>query len=415
MSAVVVLCGSLLGWSVEPPPQERVAALVQQLASPQQSERAAAAQALEELGPAALPLLPASDAVDDAAVRDALSKLRKVLEKQLALDSAQAARVTLSGEKPLVEVLQELAAQTYNRLEWADDAPTSPFSATWVRTPFWTAVSDLCRATDRQPKWNSRRGWLLAVPQPHERELASAVSGPFRVAVRDLAWKPLPGKQEKLLRIGVAVQAEPRLRPVFLAIRPGDWSAQIGDTPLSAWNQSAQYELPFAGEDREVPWILDLVAPADVAMDAAIALQGKCLVHVAAGTEPFAFEASKWERGDTIRRGNVTVRFRAAQLVAGHDDTQDLFVRMTLSYAAGGPAFESHRIGMFHRAAKLLKADGTSVPFGDYNVLAEADGGIALEFRFARLAGEPGDYRFVFEAPTLLLDVPVEVKLKVEG
>lgn len=413
VSAVVVLCGSLVGWSAELPSREQVSALVEQLASPLQTERAAAAQALEKLGPAVLPLLPASDAVADPAVRDALSKLRTVLEKQLALDSAQAACVTLSGEKSLAEVLQELVAQTHNHLAWADEAPTSLFSATWFRTPFWTAVSDLCRATNRQPQWDSRRGWLLAVPQPHERELASAVSGPFRVAVRDLAWRPLPGKPEKLLRIGMAVQAEPRLQPVFVAIRPGDWSAHIGDTPLSAWNKSAHYELPFAGDNREVPWILDLVAPANVAMDAEIALQGKCLVHVAAGTEPFVFQASKWERGDTIRRGGVTVRLRSAQLMASNGDTHDLLVRMTLSYAAGGPAFESHRIGMFHRAAKLLKADGTSVPFGDYQVLAEADGAIALEYRFVHLAADVANDAFVFEAPTLLLDVPVEAMLNV--
>jgi hypothetical protein len=345
-------------------------------------------------------------------VRDALARLRKALEKRLALESTQAARITVTGHKSVGELLTAMEAQSTNRIALAADvAPPEGLAVDWRGVPFWNSVDAIGRARGWQPRWSTLNNrWELAPVKESERDLASVVSGPFRVAVRIVTWKTLPDSTQRLLRASLVVQAESRLRPLFLAVSPGDWSGRMGATQLSAWNPTAEYELSFGDHGREVEWTLDLVAPTADTKTEPWSLTGKANVHLAAGTEPFVFDATRLSRGATQRRGDVTVRLKPALFETGAEGKRDVTVRMVLSYAQGGPAFESHRVGMFHRTARLETTDGTTVPFHKFEVVTEADGGVALEFHFTGLMSAPANYRFLYDAPTLLLDVPVQVE-----
>jgi len=383
---------------------------VQQLAAPRQVDRAVAVRELEALGPEILKYLPVNEAVSDPAVRDALTRLRKVLEKRLAMESVQPALVSLSGSEPVRDIVAALETQSKNRIGVADGVDASnSFAAEWNRVPFWAAVDAIARKQSLHVQWNSAGNrWELGQLTDEERDIAAAISGPFRVTVRSVAWKSLPDSTQRLLRVGLAVQAESRLRPLFFAVSPGDWTGEMGQSKLSAWNPSAELELPFGENGREVEWTLDLVVPADIT-PATCSLHGKAKVHIAAGTEPFVFEEDRLQPGSTMRRGDVTVRLHHAAFEAAEQGTQMLTVRMTISYATGGPAFESHRIGMFQRSARLETKSGKTVPVARFDVLAEADGGLVLEYRFTGLTEPRAEFRFIYEAPTLLLNAPLEV------
>jgi hypothetical protein len=410
--AAGILFAATVCAAAEAPSPQQLGELIERLGSARQVDRAAAARELEALGPAVLPRLPATDAVDDPAVRDALARVRKALEKRLAAESTHSATVTLIGDKSIAQMLEELEAQSGNRIRLAEGvSPPEGFSVDWRSVGFWTTIEAIRFARGWQPRWNAKeRRWELAPPKEGERDLAAAVSGPFRVAVRSAAWKTLPDADRRLLRIGLVVQAESRLRPLFLAVSPDEWSGQLGATPLSAWNPTAEYELSFGEGGAEVAWNLDLVVPPEARAADVLSLQGTARVHLAAGMEPFVFDAARLQRGAIQRRGDVALRVRPAVFDADADGQRRAVVRMTLSYPQGGPAFESHRVGMFHRHARLERADGTSIPFDAFEVTTEADGGVALRYEFRGLTGSSSDYRFAYDAPTLLLDVPVGVQ-----
>ena len=91
----------------------------------------------------------------------------------------------------------------------------------------------------------------------------------------------------------------------------------------------------------------------------------------------------------------------------GPDAGQSARLRVTVSYDTGGPAFESHRTWVYHNAA-WIEADKERLPLTDFDALLQTDGSVQLEYRFSGLPRNK-KLRFVYEAPTLLLDVPFDL------
>lgn len=390
-----------------PPSSERVAALLRQLESQQQRDRAAALRELETLGPAVLPLLPESEAIVDVDARDALARLRIVLQRRLARESALPRVVNLVGQYPLPQLVEEIARQTGNSLAVvAGSNFPPPLDVAWERTPFWTALEDINRTSGWQPYWNPELSrWELKPVEPKRRDLASAVSGPFRVVLRALNSRPLPNQSEHLWRLDLILQAESRLQPLFLSVRSADWTAQAAKTTIHPWNLEDDYELSFGTNGREVQWTMSFVAPPSLPEETTWSVQGRGHVHLAAGAEPFVYESAVWSRGKNVRRGSVSVRFRPVEV----PPESERIIRFILSYDQGGPAFESHRVGMFAEGGRLETLSGEHIPYKTYEVITEGNGTVVLEYRFDPLPS--GDFRFIYVAPTLWLDVPFEVTL----
>jgi hypothetical protein len=83
-----------------------------------------------------------------------------------------------------------------------------------------------------------------------------------------------------------------------------------------------------------------------------------------------------------------------------------------VAYDTGGPAFESHRNWIYQNRAWLQAADGRRMePRPDVTTRREADGAVTLVYDFEGLQHEPGEYRFAYVAPTLLVNAPVEMDL----
>jgi hypothetical protein len=134
------------------------------------------------------------------------------------------------------------------------------------------------------------------------------------------------------------------------------------------------------------------------------------LVHLAAGREDFRFSGRQLVPGASVRRGKVSVRLQQARFEPGPGGLQGS-IRMVIHYPQGGPAFESHRVGLFHRAGVLIDAAGVTYHAAGHDILHEADGGIAVEFRFVDLPVLPVDYTFSYSAPLQLLAVPLSFEI----
>lgn len=402
-------------FAAEPVPSSQVdaatvKALLERVDSDRASERTTAARDLQSLGPGVLPHLPPPDRMDTAAARDVVIQIRNVLERQLAKESSHASTVTLKRTAKGVEILAALAAQTGNPAIIANDDTAPLMAVEWQSRPFWEAVDDVLSKSQTDLTWNSKASRFAIIARPQEQR-SSVVShaGAFRMEalVGRLRREDLPS-EPVVLRVETTWQAEPRLRPLFLRVKAADWRGTAGTTPVSPWNPEAEYELPFADGTRQLSWPLDLIWSPESKL-ATWSLQGKAVVHLAAMTESITFDAIALRPNVQRRRGGVAVRIRRAEFQRGDEGFLQATIRIHVSYDAGGPAFESHRAWVFYQGANLIGPKGERIAFTDYEATQEADGAVGVEYRFRDLSGRGSDYQFVYEAPTLFLDVPLDV------
>ncbi|MDZ4684200.1 MAG: hypothetical protein SH850_03870 [Planctomycetaceae bacterium] len=393
-----------------PPKAEAIAQLVEQLADPTLAVRQEAARQLEASGPRILPLLPEATTLVSAAARQAVEQIRNQLERRLVADSLKASFVNLDGQHTPHAALAAIAQQTGNTVHAAPAFVTTiERDVTWQQTPFWTAITQLADENQRRLVWNREaERFELVTRQVHPLDVAATTSGPFRIAVRQVEVREID--DQRLLRLICALQAEPRLQPLFVQWPLRDWSLKAEGRESPPWNPDAVIELPFAERSSEITLAVDFRWPVDKP-PTAWSLAGRCTVHLAAGREPLVFAGSQLRRGVIQRRRGITAQIREVRFDAVSPEMQQARVRIIVNYDRGGPEFESHRMGLFHRSAWLENEVGQRIPFTGIEIVAEADGGLAVEYRFAEIPAPATQYRFVYEAPTLLLEAPVEVRI----
>jgi hypothetical protein len=392
------------------PAPERIADLVEQLAAPRLQDRQSAVRQIEALGPPVLPLLPEPSRVESLAAREALGLLRQRLERRLEIEATQAAEITLQDRLAPNELLSAISQQTGNALRFEPTLENShDLDVQWQAIPFWNAITDLEQRTHRQIRWPRLATQFQLVPITAEaKDLARATSGPFRMTVRKIEARETD--VQRLARFHCVLQAEPRLHPLFVQWPLRDWKLQTSGEPQSCWNPDAVYELPFPDGEREVSLAIDFPwAPSDLPQD--WKLEGRCSVHLAAGREPLRFAGSELRRGATARRGGMTGQLRMVRFEDSNAGTLEAVVRLVINHDRGGPAFESHRLGLFQRSAWLESETGDKQLYAKMEVVAEVDGGMAMEYHFTKLPGPATRYQFVYEGPTLLLEVPVQIRL----
>lgn len=397
--------------------REQVSRQIDQLGSPNLQERAAAEAALIKLGPEILPLLPPPESLSRPSVREAVRRVRVALEKIRAFESIRPAQATLRGTMTLQAALVELSRQTGNAIDLRGVEPArlaAEVNLDLEQVPFWQALDLLVRRGDLQfASESDTRTLALAAADPRQ-PLAAAIAyaGAFRIAVPSAELGPLPGDgASHKLRIRLELRAEPRLRPLFARIAGGDFAATVAGKELEPISPDARLELPLASGARPLATHLDFRSPAADKPEF-VSLRGKLTVQTAAAVEEFSFGPLGRTQPVSRRSGGVTVTLEDAQFRRIETGRHDLAVDVTVSYDAGGPAFESHRTWVFHNDAFLVAEGAEPRRPDEFETLQQADGGVRLAYRFRELTGTPDSYRFVYAAPTLLVNVPVEFELK---
>ena len=91
----------------------------------------------------------------------------------------------------------------------------------------------------------------------------------------------------------------------------------------------------------------------------------------------------------------------------------ELRLATTVAYDTGGPAFESHRSWMLYNEVYLEDERGRRVPLnGGYQTTLQADGAVRIEYRFVDLPEPLPRYAFVYVAPTLIVEAPLEFAIE---
>jgi hypothetical protein len=204
------------------------------------------------------------------------------------------------------------------------------------------------------------------------------------------------------------MQAEPRLRPLFVRIAEADFAADSGAAPLLLFSPKAVTELPMTSRG-PVQFNVLFKSPEGDAITAAT-VRGRVTVHVAAAPAEVRFTDLIKNRVVYLRRGGVSVTLKRTNVTTKPDGTRELRARLSVTYDDGGPEFESHRTWIYHNEVRLESADGTRhAAEAGFETTQQVDGGVELEYRFTGLPARGlHEWQLVYVAPTLLIDVPVE-------
>ena len=401
--------------------------LLRELEAPALADRTRAERKLLDLGPDVLPLLPAPELTPNVSVREAVRRVRVQLERRAAKESALASRITLRGEMTVAELLSQFTKQSRNRVELSDKSRAAEkvlLTVAFDGQPFWECLDDVRERLHLRAEFDAQRTSLKLTPRtPSDPiELAVQRSGPFRLAIHSAEIRPVVGATDrKLLRVAGRIAVEPRLRPLFLHFATGEMKGSVVEgKSLAPWNPAARYEHPVSDAGREVPVQFDYLLTQstdsnDKAVPTKINLSGRIALQLAAGTERIVFDKTSQTPGASRRRGGVTVRLREVKFeplaAAKPADQLRAEIGVAVSYDTGGPAFESHRTWMFHNAVYLETEAGRRVDFTEYDTNQQADGAVAVGYRWDKLPAPATQYKFVYEAPTLILDLPLDVRL----
>jgi hypothetical protein len=224
--------------------------------------------------------------------------------------------------------------------------------------------------------------------------------------------------RRELVRVTLNISAEPRLRPLFLQYAASDVAVRSQDkVELPPFTREASYDLALgegAGPSRIQ---LDYLVPEGTEV-ATLAISGKLQCTAAAGNDLIRFaEVHKLNNLREVsiarRRGGVTVTLTRAQISPLAPGKNELRIQTVVNYDAGGPAFESHRTWILHNEVFLEDAAGKRVRLnGGSQTAQQGDGGVAIEYRFVNLPDPLPDYSFVYVAPTMIIDVPIEFEIQ---
>jgi WD40 repeat protein len=205
-----------------PPPRprrqakpEEIAGWVGQLSDKDDKTRSAAAQALEEVGPAALEALDEAAKHPDAAVR---RRVREVLDRIEVAQALTPRRVNLKvGNADLADTVKALAKETGLRLTYtpkppAEGSPAKTVTLQLEEAPPLEAVDRLCQAAGLVVSPAGSNRWNLVEGKPPPREVL-AYSGPVRVQAGSLEYLRRVDLQDKerpdeKLRLQLLVSSE---------------------------------------------------------------------------------------------------------------------------------------------------------------------------------------------------------------
>ncbi len=408
--------------------EQEVRRLVGDLAGETRNQRAAAEKRLLELGPPVLPHLPAAELLPSNSVREAVRRIRLELERRQARESILPARVTLDGKHSLAETLAEITRQTGNIVDGRSlpaELLEGPVELKATAVPFWQVVDDLSESLKFRYEYDAGlRGLklLAAVGRPAPAP-AIGYAGAFRIEAPMVSrvTRPAPPRggangfalPRNTLQVTLRVRPEPRLRPLFLQFAMSEITARTVDNrELAPLSPDASYDLSLAEGADQSSIQLDYVVPDGVEVGP-LALKGKMRCTTAAGNETFRFtgiDKAGDPKAGTVsrRRGGVTVSLNRVL-----HDKRELRIQITVAYETGGPAFESHRTWFLHNEVFLEDSSGKRYRLnGGSETVQQGEGTLGIEYRFVELPDPLPDFAFVYIAPTLIVDVPIEFEIE---
>ena len=395
----------------------KVQRLVKQLDDEELARREGAEQALVELGPRALELLPASSPRLTAETRERLGRVRRQLEIAQAQSTAQATRVTLSGEMKLSKALAAITEQTGNQIEdyrgeFNQQVTDPTIKVDFQDTPFWEALDKVFdEAGMTLYHYSGKENALAMVARAAESELPrsghAAYAGRFRFdGLSIVASRDLRNPANHSLRLTLESTWEPQLKPIVL-IQPLDQLVALSEDgkPLVIDGTDGAIEVGVEATSTATEFDINLQLPPRGVQKIA-SLQGKMTAIVPGKVETFEFADITKAKNVVQRRAGVAV---VLEEVRKNADVHE--VRMRVEFDKAANALESHRPWVFDNPAMLFTPDGEEISAEGIEETRRESNVAGVSYKFV-LEEEPVGYKFVYKTPAAIMKLPVEYELK---
>ncbi len=401
-------------------PASQVRQNVRGLNSPELTLRDKAEKSLVDLGPAALPLLPASDERMPAEVIERLNRIRQTLLKQQVEAVAKASQITLDAkEMPLTDVLALLSKQSGNRIidqrqEFGEEPSEIKISLKCDKTPFWQALDQvLDQAKLDVYNYGEERGiYVISRPVGRlPRQAKVSYSGPFRIApTRFESLADLQNPRNRSLKLFLDVSWEPRLRPINIVQPLAAVQVTGTEGAISVDGAEGEPEVSVGPGSTTVELQIPLASPPRKVEKISV-LKGRLNALVPGPAEEFRFAALPVAKngGESKRveqrKASVTV---AVDQVRKNNDVWELQVRV--KFDNPGDALESHRSWIYDNEAYLEDASGKRIIPGGYEQTRQTKDEVGGKYLFDAPAALTGQ-TFVYKTPLAIMELPIDYEL----
>jgi hypothetical protein len=390
--------------------------LVRQLNDERLDQREAAEKELVELGPPALPHLPAMRRDMSPEVKARLERVRIRLERTSSEAATRAAIVTMKGEMSLSKALAELERQTGNRLvdfrSRLGQVQTDPeVSLDFENADYWTVVDELLDKADLTLYSYSGPN-SLGIASREEGQLAAkdraSHKGLFRFeATRIQAIRDLKNPANQVLRLTMEVTWEPRMSPIALT-QPLDSLTALDEEGGTITPESNRGALEAAVQTTvgAIEMDIPLMLP-DRRIRRIASLRGTMQALLPGRAAEFRFEDIQDAQDLEQRKAGSAV---VLETVRRNGAVYDVRIRVRFDDASG--ALESHRGWIYSNEAYLIGPDGTRVDHAGFETTSQQfNNEIGVSYKFP-LADGPDGYALVYKSPASIVKLPVEYELK---
>ena len=365
--------------------------------------RRQASQRLIDLGPGLLRDLPPNRSTDSPERSEALIRIRRDLEVQLAEQMKRPSRVSLNGEMTLWEALQSIEEQTQNGFDKLN-TETEPQVLDLEDVTYWDAISELLRKFPqfRLHPFRSLPGklQLMLVPPDFSTTPPLHAGGvflfePMRVESTSDLTNPMLDTTAVMIRM----RWEPRLRPLSIVhdltrlqgttdlehVLKSDRGQERLETPVQSGMGWVDFRATLQKADRSDQWVEEL--------------QGSLRVTLPAVETSFQFKDLKLEQPIEQRTGKTVVTLMGTRKV---NQLQSIQLRIRFDESTG--SLESHRQWLFESPAILIDPDGNPVEYFTFETTLQKSDEVGISYLFG-IDGDLADHVFEYRAPSAILTI----------
>ena len=382
---------------------EQILKWVSELDADSLAVRRQASQRLIDLGPGLLRDLPPNRSTDSPERSEALIRIRRDLEVQLAEQMKRPSRVSLNGEMTLWEALQSIEEQTQNGFDKLN-TETEPQVLDLEDVTYWDAISELLRKFPqfRLHPFRSLPGklQLMLVPPDFSTTPPLHAGGvflfePMRVESTSDLTNPMLDTTAVMIRM----RWEPRLRPLSIVhdltrlqgttdlehVLTSDRGQERLETPVQSGMGWVDFRATLQKADRSDQWVEEL--------------QGSLRVTLPAVETSFQFKDLKLEQPIEQRTGKTVVTLMGTRKV---NQLQSIQLRIRFDESTG--SLESHRQWLFESPAILIDSDGNAVEYFTFETTLQKSDEVGISYLFG-IDGDLADHVFEYRAPSAILTI----------
>ena len=381
------------------------------LDSGQLQQRQQAELALIDQGPQVLDLLPTNLEPFSSEVRSRLDRIRQKLYTQVAVQTSNGSRFSLSGVYRFSDVIRELESQTGNVITTSRDVGDT-IELRLKDTPFHQALDNILDLAnlDIEPYFAPNPNQILIKPRlegVQNRENRGQYVGPFRIAATNInTSRDLRNPMRANCAITLQLSWEPRVRPLYLSMSTSSLRA-VDDTgheltSLLDGEKTLNVEGTAPLVELEIPFSM----PAKQAVNLS-AVRGVISAMVPGRKEHFEFSnlhtASSFPKQQ--RRAGVITTLNSVRQSEGQT-----IVELTLHYKDAGNAFESHRGWTTRNRVYLTSGEKTLAENASRETIEQKKQSVTYRFTFETEA-DLQKLAFHYHTPALLMERQVEFEL----